>query len=196
MSLTIIIARLLIPPPPTPASARNPYNISLLWAHPQPTSPIASSAKQSSKQFFLPKISLSLPLISWKAVLATRKDDPIQAVEVPVFRSEDMLGMEVETEVVSMKETNKATERAGMAIRRCFGESSLVWLPMLWMLALSERVESEVSAASGAAETVSFSFVSGTPFSSSDGETRGSGIGLLGCMVVVKVVKRCGQRIR
>ena len=136
--------------------------------------------------------------MSWKAVLATRNKDPIQAVEVPVFRSEDMEGMLVETDVVSMKETKSATERAGMATRRRFEESSLVWLPMLWILVLSERVESDPSASSGV-EAVPFSFISVTPFSRSDGEVwlfKGGLLDSLGSIIIVMVVKLCVPRIR
>jgi len=111
-----------------------------------------------------------------------------------VFRLELMEGMLVDTEVVSMKETNKATERAGMATRRRLGESSLVWLPMLWMLALSDRVELESSAPSGTG-VVSFSLVSVMPLSRYDGEASGGSFGVFGSIVGM-VVRRCGPRIR
>ena len=62
------------------------------------------------------------PLISWKAVAAMRNEAPIHEVALPVFKSAETDGMDVETLVWSIKETKRARDRAGNATkRRLFG---------------------------------------------------------------------------
>jgi hypothetical protein len=75
-------------------------------------------------------MSKSRPLMSWKAVEATRKELPIHEVAVPVSISAEMAGIDVATLVVSIKDTNSETESNGMAIMSRLAESVFVWFPM------------------------------------------------------------------
>jgi hypothetical protein len=138
ISLTIIITRLLIPPPPIPAMARSTNNCTAVCANPQPRSPTAMRARQINSRFLRPKISDNLPLISWNAVEAIRKDVPIQDVAVPVFKSSAMAGVAVETLVWSMKDTNRQTESAGIAILSCFDDMTFL-CPLIDSASLSSR---------------------------------------------------------
>lgn len=132
------MTRLLMPPPPIPAIARSTNNCTPVLANPQPRSPTATRARLISSRFFRPKISDSRPLISWKAVEAIKKDVPIQDVAVPVFRLPAIAGVAVETLVWSKKETNRHTERAGIAIRSCLEVISFRW-PLTDSASLSSR---------------------------------------------------------
>ena len=110
ISLTIIITRLLMPPPPIPAMARRTNSCTAVRAKPHPRSPRAINVRLISNRFLRPKISDRRPLISWNAVDAMRNDVPIHDVAVPVFKSTAIAGVAVETLVWSMKETNRQTD--------------------------------------------------------------------------------------
>lgn len=60
------------------------------------------------------------PLMSWNAVDAIRKEVPIHEVAVPVSNDCAMAGVAVDTLVWSTNETNRQTERAGIAIISLF----------------------------------------------------------------------------
>lgn len=54
-------------------------------------------------------------MMSWKAVEAMRNEVPIHEVAVPVERSPAIAGVAVDTLVWSTKETNRQTDKAGIA---------------------------------------------------------------------------------
>lgn len=126
----MIMTRLLIPPPPTPAIDRRANNCSAVCAKPHPRSPSAISARQINRRFLRPKISDNRPLMSWKAVEAMRNDVPIHEVAVPVLRSPAMAGVAVETLVWSTKETNRQTDSAGIATISRLVDMVFLWPPM------------------------------------------------------------------
>lgn len=120
--------------------ARNANNCSFVLANPQTRSPPANSPRQISNKFFLPKMSESRPLMSWKAVAAMRNEAPIQEVAEPVFKSADIAGIAVETLVWSRKETNNAMDSAGNAMRICLVVNTFRWPPMLCASELSSSL--------------------------------------------------------
>lgn len=114
----MIMTRLLMPPPPMPATDRSTNSCGAVRANPQPRSPKAIKARQIIRRFFRPKISESRPLISWNAVEAIKKEVPIHDVAVPVLRSTAMAGVAVDTLVWSTNETKRHAESAGIATMR------------------------------------------------------------------------------
>jgi hypothetical protein len=186
MSETMIMARLLMPPPPIPAIERKAKSIPELREKPQPISPIASRAKHSKRQFFLPKMSERRPLMSWNAVDATKKELPIQDVAVPVSRSADIAGIDVDTLVLSMKDTKRATDKAGIAIISRLGDKAFVCPPILRMLLVSlpasegTELDSFSCAASFAVEHGSSYLIRDKPCSTSDVSCAFSNIAPIG----------------
>ncbi|KAL5407390.1 hypothetical protein PMIN06_006515 [Paraphaeosphaeria minitans] len=91
----------------------------------------------------------SRPFIRWNAVKATKNELPIYDVAAPVFRSADIVKINVDTLVLSMNDTKSAIDKTGIAISNRLGDRALVWPPMLRVLpaslSTSESTESDSS---------------------------------------------------
>jgi len=92
MSDTIIIAKAVIPPVPTPAIPLKTYNSGPFFANPHSRSPNARSTTAVKNTTFLPTISLTLPYRTWKTVFAINEEVPAHEMVFTELREAPIVG--------------------------------------------------------------------------------------------------------